>query len=82
MRFIWLIGLPLGATFIVYTEWFFQNFGTIDWAEEKLGSSGGTRLFYKLFGLAIIIFSLLGVSGALGGIVLGIFGGMFSGFSK
>lgn len=68
--------------FIVYTEWFYENFGTIDWAEEKLGSNGGTRLFYKLFGIGIIGISLLGISGALGGIVLGIFGGMFSGFAR
>jgi len=82
MRLLWIFGIPVGVLFIVYTEWFYQNFGQIDWAEQKLGSSGGTRLFYKLVGLGIIIISLLGVSGGLGGIILGIFGGMFSGFAK
>jgi len=79
MRFIWIFGIPLGTLLIIYTEWLVDNFGRIDWAEEKLGSEGGTRLFWKLFGLLIIILSLLGVSGALGGIVLSIFGGMFRG---
>ncbi|KKR48922.1 MAG: hypothetical protein UT86_C0002G0097 [Candidatus Magasanikbacteria bacterium GW2011_GWC2_40_17] len=82
MRIFWILGLPIGAIFIMYTEWFITNFGLIDWAEEKFGSSGGTRTFYKLFGLGIIIISLLGVSGALGGIVLGLFGGLFRGFSN
>ncbi|MCX6778784.1 MAG: hypothetical protein NTU97_00960 [Candidatus Magasanikbacteria bacterium] len=82
MRILWILGIPIGVLFVIYTEWFYQNFGTIDWAEQKLGSNGGTRLFYKLLGLIIIIISILGVSGALGGIVLGIFGGMFSGLAK
>lgn len=79
MRLLWLLGIGLGVVFIIYSEWFYQNFGTINWAEEKLGSSGGTRLFYKLFGLGLIIVSFLGISGTLGGIILSFLGGLFGG---
>ena len=37
------------------TEWLVENFGHITWAEEHLGSDGGTRLFYKLLGILIIL---------------------------
>jgi len=45
-------------------------------AEEKLGG-GGTRLMYKGIGLIIIVLAVLGVTGALGEIILSIFGGLF-----
>jgi len=50
-----------------------NNFGRIAWAEEKLGMEGGTRLFYKLIGLAIIILSFL----IMMGIVQSILGAIF-----
>lgn len=81
MRVLWLLGVAAGFLIIWKSEWLYQNFGRIAWAEEKLGTEGGTRLFYKLFGLFIVIVSFLGISGALGGIVMGIFGGMFRGMA-
>lgn len=44
---------------VVKTEWFLENFGTIAWAEENIGSSGGSRLMYKLIGLIIIFIGFL-----------------------
>ena len=72
-----LIGAALGAVLIIKTEWFVQNFGTSEWAETHLGTSGGTRLFYKLIGIGIIFISFLAVTGMLGGFVLGTFGRLF-----
>jgi len=43
-----------GVLLIFKAEWFYQNFGSSGWAEEHLGSSGGSRLLYKLIGLALI----------------------------
>lgn len=35
------------------SEWLLHNFGRVQWAEENLGG-GGSRLFFKLLGIAII----------------------------
>lgn len=71
------LGIVLGAAMVIKTEWLVENFGTNDWAEQHLGSSGGSRLMYKLIGIAIIIIALLGVTGSLGSIILGVFGRLF-----
>ncbi len=36
-------------------DWIVNNFGHIPWAEEHLGTAGGTRIFWKLIGILIII---------------------------
>jgi len=51
--------VALGSALVIKTEWFVENFGTNAWAEEKLGTSGGSRLFYKLLGLIAIFFGFL-----------------------
>ncbi len=66
-----------GCFLIIKTEWMVQNFGTISWAEENLGSSGGSRLMYKLIGLAAIILSVMGMTGMLGEVIIGVFGRLF-----
>ena len=81
MQLLWLIGVGLGFLIIWKLEWLYQNFGTVAWAEEHLGTEGGSRLFYKLFGLVLIFISFLGVTGLLGGMILGIFGGLFKGMA-
>jgi hypothetical protein len=80
--FLGLLGVALGAVLIIKTEWFIRNFGKNGWAEEHLGTSGGTRLMYKLIGLVFIIISMLAMTGLLGGIVLGIFTPLFGGFGQ
>ncbi len=76
--FVAILAVAIGALMVIKTEWFLENFGKSDWAEAKLGG-GGSRLMYKLIGLAAIILALLGVTGALGEIILSIFGGIFGG---
>lgn len=63
----------LGATLVIKAEWFYQNFGEIGWAQAHLGAEGGSRLMYKLIGLALIIIGFLVMTGMIGGILLGIF---------
>ncbi len=72
-----LLAIALGFFLVAKTEWFVQNFGTSEWAESKLGTSGGTRLMYKGIGVIIIFLALMGLTGQLGGFVLAIFGGLF-----
>ncbi|MBT4153641.1 MAG: hypothetical protein HOE53_03250 [Candidatus Magasanikbacteria bacterium] len=69
--------IVVGVIFVVKTEWFVRNFGTNAWAEEHMGTSGGTRMMYKLLGIAFIFLSLMGMTGMLGEIFLGVFGRLF-----
>lgn len=49
----------IGFIFVWKSEWFFRNFGRMQFAEKWLGSSGGTRLMYKIIGALIIIVGLM-----------------------
>lgn len=81
MKFLFsLLAIAVGALLVIKTEWFVQNFGSSAWAEEHMGTSGGTRMLYKLIGLAIIIIAVLGMTGLLGTILIGVFGKLFGGF--
>lgn len=75
--FLGLLAIVLGVILIIKTEWFIQNFGTNTWAEEHLGTSGGSRLLYKLIGLAIIFIAMMGMTGLLGGFIMATFGKLF-----
>jgi len=60
---IGLIGVVVGALVVMKSEWFLNNLGAVQWAEEKLGTEGGSRLFYKLIGLTIIFFGIFIMTG-------------------
>ncbi len=52
-----LVGLALAAVgffFVWKTEDVLGFFGSIDWADQHLGG-GGSRLMYKLIGIAVIL---------------------------
>ena len=72
-----LAAVAFGTLLIVKTEWFLQNFGTIEWAEQHLGTSGGTRMFYKLIGLGIIFIGFIIATGMLSGFLMGTVGRLF-----
>lgn len=67
----------IGFVIVWKSEWFLQNFGAIPWAEAKLGTSGGSRLFYKLIGLGVIFVGILMMTGLFGGLLLGTVGRLF-----
>lgn len=69
--------IAIGVLIILKTEWFVQNFGASAWAEEKFGTSGGTRLLYKLIGIAFIFFGALAVTNLLNNFLLGTVGRIF-----
>ncbi|MCX6781960.1 MAG: hypothetical protein NTW66_02485 [Candidatus Magasanikbacteria bacterium] len=72
-----IIGLLLvaaGTVLIFKTEWFVQNFGTIAWAENNLGTSGGSRLFYKLIGLVLIFVGMLAATNLMTSFLMGTVG--------
>lgn len=69
--------VAVGVLMIIKTESIIQSVGTSDWAESKFGTSGGTRMMYKIIGIIVIILSLMGLTGQLGGFVLAVFGRLF-----
>ena len=73
----WIIGIifiVLGVVLVLKAEWFLRVFGRIAWAEEKLGTEGGTRVFFKILGIGLILFSFLLMSGVFYRILDSIFG--------
>ncbi len=74
---IGIIGIVVGCIMVIKSEWFLSFFGRIDWAEIHLGAEGGTRLFYKLLGMATILISLLIMTGMIEGVLMAIFGPLF-----
>ena len=75
--FAGILAIILGIFLVVKTEWFLENFGTIGWAEEHMGTDGGSRLAYKLLGIVAILLALMGMTGLLGTVILGILGPLF-----
>ena len=74
---IGILIIVVGCLLVIKSEWFVQNFGTSNWAEEHLGSSGGTRLMYKFIGVAFIILAMMGMTGMLGEVIISVFGRLF-----
>lgn len=68
-----ILVILLGVALVIKTEWFLSMFGSIGWAEQHLGTSGGSRLMYKLIGIAFILGSLMAMTGLLGNLILAIF---------
>jgi hypothetical protein len=83
MRYVLgLIGIAIGFLLIWKSEWIINNFGRIDWAEQHLGSEGGTRLMWKLIGLLVIILSMLFMFGMLQSILLAVLSPLFRGMAQ
>ncbi len=60
-----IILIGLGGLVVIKAEWFYQNFGSVEFAERYLGTEGGTRLFYRLLGLTVIVLTFLWATGLL-----------------
>lgn len=72
-----IIGIVIGSIMVMRSEWFLSFFGRIDWAEIHLGSEGGTRVFFKLVGMILILVSLMVMTGMIEGLLMAIFGPLF-----
>ena len=75
--FVGIFAITIGVILVIKNEWFLQNFGSIQWAEEHLGSSGGSRLMYKLLGLAAIMIALMLMTNLLQIILINVLGPLF-----
>ncbi len=61
--------IAAGLFMIIKTEGLISWFGRIAWAEEKLGSEGGTRVFYKILGMGAIVLAFMIMSGKIVGLL-------------
>lgn len=70
--FLGLVFIIVGGMITWKTEGIMSFFGRIDWAEQNMHLLGGTRMFYKLLGLLVIIIGMLMVTGLGGGAAEGV----------
>ena len=74
---IGLIGMAIGILMVLKTETLLGFTGHIGWIEEHLRGFGGTRMFYNLLGILIVLVSLMYMTGMLQNVVVAIFGRFF-----
>lgn len=74
---VFIIGTAVGVMMNLKTESFLRFTGKIAWAEKHLGVEGGTRLFYKLLGLLIILISWIYAFNWMNGLLEFLLGGLF-----
>ena len=71
---IGIIAALAGVSMVLKTEWLIQNIGSSAWAEAKMGTSGGSRLFYKLIGTALILIGFMLITNLFQGFLEGTIG--------
>lgn len=85
----WSIGqlivgiLVAGAGFVLVwqADWFLRNFGAVPFAEKHMQSEGGSRLFYKLIGIIIMLGGMMHATGLFGPFVGWIVKKMFGSYT-
>lgn len=78
MKYFWgLLAIAVGVAMVLKTEVLMSWFGKSEWAEAKMAGSGGTRMLYKLIGIAIIFIAMMAMTGLLGSFILSTFGRLF-----
>ncbi|HEX9664853.1 MAG TPA: hypothetical protein VGA49_03465 [Patescibacteria group bacterium] len=71
----------VGAVITIKSEALFRTFGRVPFAEKYLGTEGGSRLFYQLLGVLIIIIGFMFITNLVGGIFDWIGRSLFGGFA-
>ncbi|MBI3957039.1 MAG: hypothetical protein HY340_03560 [Candidatus Kerfeldbacteria bacterium] len=75
--FVGLIMVAVGYFLTWKANDFLANFGRIAFFERHLGTEGGSRLFYKLLGILLIITGFLFATGMLQSALRGLFSPAF-----
>jgi len=77
-----LIFVIIGALITIYSEKFYETFGSVPFAEKYLSTEGGSRLFYKLLGILVTIIGFLVVTNMWNNILYSILSPLFGGQLK
>lgn len=75
--FLGLLGIGIGLLISIKHEWFLNNVGRIAAVEKYMRLFGGSRLFYQLLGVLLIILSTLYMTGLLQKLLTGLAGKVF-----
>ncbi len=75
--FLGLILTIVGFYFVWKTPKILSFFGRVDWAEKNMRLFGGTRMFYNLVGIVIILTGFAMMTGLAGGVAQSIAGFVF-----
>jgi len=75
--FIGVVLVAIGFLLNWKTESIVQFTGYNDWAEQHLGTEGGTRLLTKLIGIAFIFFGMLAATNMYKGFLESTIGSLF-----
>ncbi|MDD5110438.1 MAG: hypothetical protein PHI63_04455 [Patescibacteria group bacterium] len=70
-----LLGLAMvaiGGVITVYANKFYEALGPMAWAEEHLGTEGGTRLMYKLIGIGLCVIGFMVMTNMLTDLLVGL----------
>ncbi len=80
MRYL-ISALVVGIGFLLVwqADWLVNHFGSMEWAEQHLSTEGGTRIFWKILGIIVIIGAFFAMTGVLQSIVGGTFGKWING---
>lgn len=76
-----ILGIIFGALLVVKADWIVRNFGAVASAEKWMRIWGGSRLFWKLLGILVILISFMSIAGLLQPLLLRIFGNTIQGLS-
>ncbi len=76
---IGLIVVVAGYYLTAKSDWLVDNFGRIAWFEEHLGTEGGSRTFYKILGVIVIVLGFMYLTGFLQEILGRFFAPLFGG---
>ena len=82
MKYIFsFLAIIVGFLLVKYANKIVDSFGYMPWAEEHLGTYGGSRMMWKLIGVAFILGALLVISGLMNTILYAIFAPMTRGMA-
>jgi len=73
---IGIIAMVIGILMVIYSRWFLEFIGPIEWAERKIHPEGGSRLAYKLIGFLVFLVGFLIMTGWIKSIIFLFFPGL------
>lgn len=62
--------IVIGSLIVIKSEAILNTFGRMEFFEDKLGTSGGSRLGYKLIGIIITFLGILTLTGLIQGFIM------------
>ena len=77
-----LVMVGIGAVITIFANRIYEAMGPMAWAEEHLGSEGGTRLMYKLIGIGLAVLGFMVATNLLTNLVVSILGAVFPQFRQ